>query len=91
MEAAEASGGISSQKPGGKRSSARTRSTRSNTSLSADGTDSEAGTRIPVNEDFLFDVDVEKRELAPVYWLGPVYEGNTMRPYFSLRPKAHQR
>lgn len=43
-----------------------------------------------VNEDFLFDVDVEKRELAPVYWLGPIYdvrrgswfyqEGSTLRP-----------
>lgn len=31
--------------------------------------------RVPVNEDFLFDVDIEERELAPVYWLGPVYEG----------------
>ncbi|UPL00857.1 hypothetical protein LCI18_011791 [Fusarium solani-melongenae] len=30
--------------------------------------------RVPVNEDFLFDVDIEARELAPVYWLGPVYE-----------------
>ena len=30
--------------------------------------------KVPVNEDFLFDVDVEKRELAPVYWLGPIYE-----------------
>ncbi|KAJ6782644.1 hypothetical protein PWT90_00197 [Aphanocladium album] len=31
-------------------------------------------TRVPVNEDFLFDVSIEKRELCPVYWLGPVYE-----------------
>lgn len=29
---------------------------------------------VPVNEDYLFDVDVERRELAPAYWLGPVYE-----------------
>ncbi|KAF4977731.1 hypothetical protein FZEAL_5779 [Fusarium zealandicum] len=46
--------------------------------------------RVPVNEDFLFDVDIEARELAPVYWLGPVYdvrrgtwfyqEGSTLRP-----------
>lgn len=34
-----------------------------------------AGVRVPVNEDFLFDVDIECRELAPVYWLGPVYDG----------------
>ncbi|KAH8700015.1 DDHD domain-containing protein [Ilyonectria robusta] len=29
---------------------------------------------VPVNEDFLFDVEIGGRELAPVYWLGPVYE-----------------
>lgn len=28
--------------------------------------------KVPVNEDYLFDVDVDKRELAPAYWLGPV-------------------
>lgn len=43
-----------------------------------------------MNEDFLFDVDVEKRELAPAYWLGPIYdvrrgswfyqEGSSQRP-----------
>ncbi|KAJ0120134.1 DDHD domain-containing protein [Diaporthe amygdali] len=52
--------------------------------------DAQSGTKVPVNEDFLFDVDIEKRELAPVYWLGPVYdvrrgswfyqEGSTLRP-----------
>jgi len=31
-------------------------------------------TRVPVNEDYLFDVHIEKRELEPAYWLGPVYE-----------------
>lgn len=45
---------------------------------------------MPVNEDFLFDVDIERRELAPVYWLGPIYdvrrgswfyqEGSNLRP-----------
>lgn len=30
--------------------------------------------RVPVNEDYLFDVDVDKRELGPAYWLGPVYD-----------------
>lgn len=34
----------------------------------------EVHTKVPVNEDFLFDVDIEERELAPIYWLGPVYE-----------------
>lgn len=29
--------------------------------------------RVPVQEDFLFDVDIERRELAPVYWLGPIF------------------
>ncbi|KAF2147254.1 uncharacterized protein K452DRAFT_4209 [Aplosporella prunicola CBS 121167] len=29
---------------------------------------------VPVNEDFLFDVDVEERELLPAYWQGPIYE-----------------
>jgi hypothetical protein len=31
-------------------------------------------TKVPVNEDFLFDVNIEDRELAPAYWEGPVYE-----------------
>ncbi|KZZ94317.1 DDHD domain-containing protein [Moelleriella libera RCEF 2490] len=31
-------------------------------------------TRVAVNEDYLFDIDIEERELAPVYWLGPIYE-----------------
>jgi hypothetical protein len=35
--------------------------------------------KVPVNEDFLFDVDVMERELYPVYWLGPVYEGMKMK------------
>lgn len=30
---------------------------------------------VPVNEDFLFEVNIEDRELAPVYWLGAIYEG----------------
>ncbi|KAI4109172.1 MAG: hypothetical protein LQ345_007074, partial [Seirophora villosa] len=47
-------------------------------------------TKVPVNEDFLFDVDIEKRELAPAYWFGPIYdvrrgswfhqEGSNLRP-----------
>lgn len=50
----------------------------------------QVGVRVPVNEDFLFDVDIEERELSPVYWLGPTYdvrrgtwfyqEGSTLRP-----------
>ena len=55
-----------------------------------ENSDTQSGTKVPVNEDFLFDVDIEKRELAPVYWLGPVYdvrrgswfyqEGSNLRP-----------
>jgi hypothetical protein len=36
--------------------------------------ESDGSVKVPVNEDFLFDVDVERRELAPAYWLGPVYD-----------------
>ncbi|KAF2850253.1 DDHD-domain-containing protein [Plenodomus tracheiphilus IPT5] len=32
------------------------------------------GIKVPVNEDYLFDVDIDTRELAPSYWLGPVYD-----------------
>ena len=64
---------------------------KKNTSIN-DATATEKGglIKVPVNEDFLFDVDVEKRELAPTYWLGPIYdvrrgswfyqEGSTLRP-----------
>lgn len=47
-------------------------------------------TNVPVNEDYLFDVNIEQRELSPVYWIGPVYdvrrgtwfyqEGSSLRP-----------
>ena len=39
-----------------------------------DDSASPTSTRVPVNEDYLFDVHIEKRELEPAYWLGPVYE-----------------
>ncbi|KAI0395417.1 DDHD domain-containing protein [Xylariaceae sp. FL0594] len=45
-----------------------------NTSLDSDANSPSAGIRVPVNEDFLFDVDILQRELSPVYWLGPIYE-----------------
>lgn len=46
-----------------------------NTSINEAGNVKQAGSvTVPVNEDYLFDVDVERRELAPVYWLGPIYE-----------------
>ncbi|CAG8469696.1 1840_t:CDS:10 [Acaulospora colombiana] len=30
--------------------------------------------QVPCNEDYLFEVDIDKREIRPIYWLGPVYE-----------------
>jgi hypothetical protein len=30
--------------------------------------------KVPVNEDYLFDVHIENRELQPAYWLGPIYD-----------------
>lgn len=46
--------------------------------------------KVPVNEDYLYDVDIERRELSPAYWLGPIYEvrrgtwffqeGSTLKP-----------
>lgn len=52
----------------------KSRSSRPNTSLNAPEQDEQSGIKVPVHEDFLFDVDVENRELAPVYWLGPIFE-----------------
>lgn len=53
-------------------------------------TKKQSSTRVPVNEDYLFDVDLEERELLPAYWLGPVYnvrrgtwffqEGSILKP-----------
>jgi hypothetical protein len=40
----------------------------------SDTSDQPTRTKVPVNEDYLFDVYIEKRELEPAYWLGPVYE-----------------
>lgn len=69
----------------------RTHGSRGNTSIN-EATSSEKGgmIKVPVNEDFLFDVDIEARELAPTYWLGPIYdvrrgswfyqEGSSLRP-----------
>lgn len=34
----------------------------------------EGADKVSVNEDFLFEVDLEKRQMAPVYWDGAVYE-----------------
>lgn len=47
---------------------------------------------VPVNEDNLFDVDIERRELTPAYWIGPTYEvrgvrGSSKRGLLSSRAK----
>ncbi|KZF20128.1 DDHD-domain-containing protein [Xylona heveae TC161] len=62
-----------------------------NTSLDDGGIEERAAkAKVAVHEDYLFDVDVEQRELAPAYWLGPIYEvrrgtwfyqeGSSLRP-----------
>lgn len=64
---------------------------KQNTSIDDSKNTEQGGSiKVPVNEDFLFDVDVERRELAPAYWLGPIYdvrrgiwfyqEGSLLRP-----------
>jgi hypothetical protein len=66
----------------------RPRATSTDGEPAADSTAS--NTTVAVNEDFLFDVNIEDRELSPVYWEGPVYdvrrgswfyqEGSALRP-----------
>ena len=53
------------------------------------GAEPTPSSKVPVNEDFLFDVDIDQRELLPAYWLGPVYEvrrGTWFYPEYPLRP-----
>ena len=69
----------------------KTHGSQGNTSINeATGFEKGGKVKVPVNEDFLFDVDIEARELAPTYWLGPIYdvrrgswfyqEGSSLRP-----------
>ena len=59
-----------------------------NRSLDSDSKPTGKSVKVPVNEDYLFDVDVGERELGPAYWLGPIYEvrrgtwfdGSTLMP-----------
>ena len=63
---------------------------RDGSNLALGTTESSTSVKVPVNEDFLFDVDIERRELGPAYWLGPIYdvrrgswfyqESSTLRP-----------
>ncbi|KAK4693098.1 hypothetical protein P7C71_g4236, partial [Lecanoromycetidae sp. Uapishka_2] len=59
----------------GKPDSLNTEGSKGNTSINeASGPEKGGSVKVPVNEDFLFDVDIEARELAPTYWLGPIYD-----------------
>ncbi|KAF5674318.1 phosphatidic acid-preferring phospholipase [Fusarium heterosporum] len=89
---------VRNRAPGTMNSISRKRKADAKENVTGDDTDTasglsepqSAGVRVAVNEDFLFDVDIEARELAPVYWLGPVYdvrrgtwfyqEGSNLRP-----------
>ncbi|KAK3669617.1 hypothetical protein LTR78_010492 [Recurvomyces mirabilis] len=73
-------GGGPGQAFGGERSDGKP-----NTSLHETG----RAVKVPVNEDYLFDVDVGERELAPAYWLGPVY--NVRRGTWFYQDGATQR
>lgn len=74
----------------GTRSSTARSDKQTNSSIEAANDDDRPTVKVPVNEDYLFDVDVERRELGPAFWLGPIYEvrrgtwfyaeGSTMRP-----------
>ncbi|EED21767.1 DDHD domain protein [Talaromyces stipitatus ATCC 10500] len=44
------------------------------TEKTKDNESKQSTVKVPVNEDYLYDVDVDKRELGPAYWLGPIYE-----------------
>lgn len=82
------------EKPAGgdvKDADAHSPRSRKNTSIDESSSVGKGGhIKVPVNEDYLFDVDVEHRELAPAYWLGPIYnvrrgswfyqEGSALRP-----------
>ena len=57
-------------------------SSRDGSDSSGDG-DRSSPTKVPVNEDYLFDVNIEQRELEPAYWLGPVYEVRRGSWFFS--------
>ncbi|PHH79694.1 hypothetical protein CDD80_4059 [Ophiocordyceps camponoti-rufipedis] len=70
LEAAEDGRGGGSKAASQSRLDSPDRKGRARQTSSADP----GGKRVPVNEDYLFDVDIEERELEPVYWLGPVYE-----------------
>ena len=62
--------------PGDKDSTAiRDTNREANTSMDHPSNSEKGGSvKVPVQEDYLFDVDIEKRELGPVYWMGPIFD-----------------
>ncbi|KAI0100154.1 DDHD domain-containing protein, partial [Nemania sp. FL0031] len=86
--------GVANPHPRSRSSSHRSRGMSTedapSTGFDSDADNTLPGLRVPVNEDFLFDVNIEQRELAPAYWLGPIYEvrrgtwfyqeGSSLRP-----------
>ena len=60
---------------GGAGESAAIEQPKANPKIEAEKESDEPGkVQVPVQEDHLFDVDIERRELGPAYWLGPIYE-----------------
>ncbi|KAK4447945.1 phospholipase DDHD2 [Podospora aff. communis PSN243] len=90
IEAERASGTAIAIRAGSKRPRVVSAGDMANTDGQNDGAEKPGSVKVPVNEDFLFDVDIDERELAPVYWEGAVYEvrrgswfyqeGSTLRP-----------
>ncbi|KJZ77417.1 hypothetical protein HIM_03141 [Hirsutella minnesotensis 3608] len=92
LEAAEEGHGVASKDVvrKGMRNKSHSRTSSAQSPNRQRGSAPSSSTRVPVNEDFLFDVGIEERELTPVYWLGPVYEvrrgtwffqeGSTLKP-----------
>lgn len=91
MEEERASGtAVVSVRAGSKRPRVVSAADMANTNGPEDEVGKPGGIKVPVNEDFLFDVDIDERELGPVYWEGAVYEvrrgswfyseGSTVRP-----------
>lgn len=73
----------------------RSRSSTEDSKTASDSVQEDIGghhAKVPVHEDYLFDVDIGRRELAPAYWLGPIYEvrrGRCVHPDLSLATSLH--
>ncbi|KAK0644399.1 DDHD domain-containing protein [Cercophora newfieldiana] len=75
IEAERASGtAVTSVRAGSKRPRVVSGADIASTDGAEGGAENSSSVKVPVNEDFLFDVNIDERELGPVYWEGPVYE-----------------